>query len=55
MDNYHEFSSCEYCCKTGEKDDTNINNNGNNGRCQHKCNPDYGLIRNDEKICPSSL
>ena len=65
MCNYHKFSSCEYCCKTGKKDDIcdtclNINNyeyfidEANNGRCEQKCYKDYGFIRYDNKICTSS-
>ena len=65
MDKYSKFSSCEYCCKTGEKDDIcdtclNINNyeyfidEANSGRCAPKCNQDYSYIRYDKKICTSS-
>ena len=65
MDKYSKFSSCEYCCKTGETDDIcdtclNIYNyqyfidEANNGRCAPNCNQDYGFIRYDKKICTSS-
>jgi hypothetical protein len=65
MEEYHKFSSCDYCCKTNKSDyicDVCLNVEGyeyfvdepNNGRCDKKCEGNFAFIKKDEKICTNS-
>lgn len=66
IEKYKKFSSCEYCCKVKSNDDEICDiclneykyqyyiDEENKGRCQQKCNENYGFIRYDGKICTSS-
>ena len=65
MEDYHKFSSCDYCCKTNKTDyicDVCLNNEKyeyfvdepNNGRCEKKCEGKFGFIKTDQKVCTNS-
>ena len=61
---YNKFSSCDYCCKTGENNEIcNICLNEkkynffvtepDKGRCVQNCTGDYKFIQSDKGICTS--
>ena len=65
MEEYHKFSSCDYCCKTNKSDyicDVCLNIEGyeyfvdepNNGRCEKKCEGEFAYIKKDQKACTDS-
>ena len=65
MEEYHKFSSCEYCCKTNTDDyicDVCLNyekyeyfvDEPNNGRCEKRCEGNYRFIKPDLKFCTDS-
>ena len=65
MEEYHKFSSCDYCCKTNNPDyicDVCLKEEGyeyfvdepNNGRCEKKCEGDFPFIKLDQKTCTNS-